>query len=49
MRLLVIEDEKDLAQNLKKGLTEQGYAVDIALDGEEGGFMAEIEPLLSWI
>lgn len=44
MRLLVIEDEKDLAQNLKKGLTEQGYAVDIALDGEEGGFMAEIEP-----
>jgi DNA-binding response OmpR family regulator len=44
MRLLVIEDEKDLAENLKKGLTEQGYAVDIALDGEEGSFMAETEP-----
>ncbi|MEN9389606.1 MAG: hypothetical protein RLY61_690, partial [Candidatus Parcubacteria bacterium] len=37
-------DEKDLAENLKKGLTEQGYAVDIALDGEEGSFMAETEP-----
>jgi DNA-binding response OmpR family regulator len=44
MRLLVIEDEKDLAENLRKGLLEQGYAVDIALDGEEGGFMAETEP-----
>ena len=43
MRLLIVEDEKDLAENLKKGLTEQGYAVDIALDGEEGSFMAETE------
>jgi len=39
-----VEDERDLAENLKKGLTEQGYAVDIALDGEEGCFMAETEP-----
>ncbi len=39
-----MEDEKDLAENLKKGLTEQGYAVDVALDGEEGSFMAETEP-----
>jgi len=44
MRLLVVEDEKDLAENLKKGLTEQGYAVDVALDGEEGEFLAETEP-----
>ena len=44
MRLLVVEDERDLAENLKKGLTEQGYAVDIALDGEQGCFMAETEP-----
>ncbi len=44
MRLLIVEDEKDLAENLKKGLTEQGYAVDIASDGEEGSFMAETEP-----
>jgi len=40
----VVEDEKDLAENLKKGLTEQGYAVDVALDGEEGEFLAETEP-----
>ena len=44
MRLLIVEDEKDLAENLRKGLTEQGYAVDVALDGEEGSFMAETEP-----
>lgn len=44
MRLLIVEDEKDLAENLRKGLTEQGYAVDVALDGEEGGFLAETEP-----
>jgi len=43
MRLLIVEDEKDLAANLKKGLTEQGYAVDVAFDGEEGSFMAETE------
>ncbi len=43
MRLLIVEDEKALAESLKKGLTEQGYAVDIALDGEEGSFMAETE------
>ena len=40
----MVEDEKDLAENLKKGLTEQGYAVDVALDGEEGEFLAETEP-----
>jgi DNA-binding response OmpR family regulator len=44
MRLLIVEDEKDLAENLRKGLLEQGYAVDIAFDGEEGSFMAETEP-----
>lgn len=44
MRLLIIEDEKDLVKNLKKGLTEQGYAVDVAVDGEEGEYLAETEP-----
>lgn len=43
MRILIVEDEKDLAENLKKGLTEDGFAVDIALDGEEGRYMAESE------
>lgn len=44
MRILVVEDEKTLASNLKKGLSEEGYSADVAYDGEEGGFMAETEP-----
>jgi len=36
MRLLVIEDESDLAHALAKGLRHEGYAVDVALDGEQG-------------
>lgn len=40
MRILVIEDEAKAAQFVKKGLTEAGYTVDIAHDGEEGLFMA---------
>ena len=41
MRLLVIEDEKALAKTLFKGLHEEGYAVDMAEDGENGLFMAQ--------
>ena len=40
MRILVIEDEAKAAQFVKKGLTESGYTVDIAHDGEEGLCMA---------
>ena len=36
MRILVVEDERKVAQFVKKGLEEEGYAVDLALDGEEG-------------
>jgi two-component system copper resistance phosphate regulon response regulator CusR len=36
MRILVIEDEKKVARFIKKGLGEEGYAVDLAFDGEEG-------------
>jgi heavy metal response regulator len=35
MRILVVEDEKRLASFLAHGLRENGYAVDIAADGEE--------------
>jgi len=35
VRILVVEDEKKVASFIKKGL-EEGYAVDIAGDGEEG-------------
>lgn len=41
MRVLLIEDYKQLARALKKGLEEEGFAVDVALDGEEGGYKAE--------
>ena len=40
MRVLVVEDERKVAQFTKKGLEEEGYAVDLAFDGEEGLTMA---------
>jgi two-component system copper resistance phosphate regulon response regulator CusR len=36
MRLLVVEDEKKVASFIRKGLEEEGYAVDVAADGESG-------------
>jgi len=44
MRILVVEDEKALAHMIRRGLTEEGYAVDIAYDGEEGEYLAEVVP-----
>ena len=44
MRLLVIEDEKKIATLLQKGLREQGYAVDLTHDGNEGLTRASSEP-----
>lgn len=35
MRVLVVEDEQKIADFIRKGLTEHGYAVDVAFDGEE--------------
>jgi len=40
MRVLVVEDEKRLAAGLKKGLEAEGFAVDVALDGTEGLWLA---------
>lgn len=42
MRLLVVEDEVELAQALATGLRRQGYAVDIALDGEQALSLIEV-------
>ena len=42
MRILVIEDEKKVANFIKKGLEEEHYAVDNAYDGESGLYMAEV-------
>jgi heavy metal response regulator len=36
MRILVVEDEKKVASFIKKGLEEEGYAVDVAADGAAG-------------
>jgi len=44
MRLLVVEDERDLNRQLAAALTDAGYAVDSAFDGEEGHFLGETEP-----
>ncbi|MBI2411813.1 MAG: response regulator transcription factor [Deltaproteobacteria bacterium] len=44
MRILLVEDEKDLAMIVKQGLEEEGYVVDVAHDGEEGLYMAENYP-----
>ena len=44
MRLLVVEDERDLNRQLTTALEGAGYVVDRAFDGEEGLFLGETEP-----
>lgn len=44
MRILLVEDEPDLAAQLKGALTSAGYAVDYAPDGEEAHFLGDTEP-----
>lgn len=39
MRILVIEDDREIADLLKRGLAEQHYSVDVAFDGEEGEYL----------
>ncbi|MBI4308957.1 MAG: response regulator transcription factor [Candidatus Omnitrophica bacterium] len=39
MRILVVEDEVKIAKFIKRGLKEEGYAVDISADGEDGHFL----------
>lgn len=40
MKILIVEDEKKVANFVKKGLQEEGYAVDLAVNGEDGLAMA---------
>jgi two-component system copper resistance phosphate regulon response regulator CusR len=42
MRILLVEDQQDAAEILRQGLREQGYAVDVAGDGEEADFKASV-------
>ncbi|MEM5473422.1 response regulator transcription factor [Hoeflea sp. AS60] len=44
MRILIVEDDKDLNRQLAEALVEQGYVVDRAYDGEEGHFLGDTEP-----
>ena len=43
MRILVVEDNHEVARQLKDTLEEEFFVVDIASDGEEGWFMADTE------
>lgn len=44
MRVLLVEDDATLRGQLEEALTEAGYAVDSAADGEEGEFLGSTEP-----
>jgi DNA-binding response OmpR family regulator len=43
MRILVVEDEKKLAGFIRKALREDGHAVDLSHDGQEGGQLAQTQ------
>ena len=42
MRVLVVEDHPSMARSLANGLREEGYAVDLAMDGEEAEHLATV-------
>ncbi len=44
MRILVVDDEVDLANAVARGLRREGYAVDVANDGQEALDKAELTP-----
>ena len=44
MRILVVDDDRRLCAVIKRGLLEEAYAVDVAYDGEEGEYFAEVNP-----
>jgi two-component system OmpR family response regulator len=43
MRLLIVEDEPNLARQLRNALEGAGYAVDVAADGEDGHYLGSTE------
>ena len=44
MRILLVEDNKRLSDSLRLSLEDNGYAVDVAYDGQEGEDLAEFTP-----
>jgi len=53
MKLLIIDDEENIASFLKRGFEEDGYIIDVAYDGEDGEYLASINQydiiLLDWM
>ena len=53
MRLLVVEDEEKIAKSLEKGLTAEGYVIDVALDGDAAETLVDANVydliLLDWM
>lgn len=52
MRILTVEDDNDLSEALATTLQEEGFAVDVANDGQEGNFLCQNEAydlvILDW-
>lgn len=44
MRILIVEDDRDLNRQLVEAVNEAGYVADSAYDGEEGHFLGDTEP-----
>ncbi|MCD7059505.1 response regulator transcription factor [Pelagibacterium xiamenense] len=44
MRILVVEDDESLNRQITEALSDAGYVVDTATDGEEGHFLGDTEP-----
>ena len=44
MRILIVDDDRRLCNIVKRGLIEEAYVVDVAYDGEEGEYLADINP-----
>jgi len=44
VRILLIEDDRDVASFVKKGLEQEGYTVDHSADGKDGLYLASTEP-----
>lgn len=53
MRILVVEDDRTIARNIREYLTKEGFSVDSAFDGEDGQYRAETEDydciVLDWM
>lgn len=53
MRILLVEDDRKAARVLRRGLEEEGFAVDVAHAGDEGEYQAEVTGydliILDWL